>query len=74
MINFEHHNKVLQDALAANKKLLESSQQSLNQMNAKILQNKDKFSTEELKAWEDAKKEADRMKNELKKHGIKYTK
>ena len=74
MINFEQHNKVLQDALTANKKLLESSQRNLNEINAKILQNKDKFTSDQLTAFEDAMKEAEKMKTELKKHGVKHTK
>jgi len=67
MINFKHHNELLNEALKANKKLLKSSESTLNELNSQILQNKDKFSPEELKAFEDAKKEVNRLRNDLKK-------
>ena len=67
MIDFKHHNEILGEALKVNKKLLESSQKSLNEMESKILQNKDKFTPEQLQAFEDAKKEAEKMRNELNK-------
>jgi hypothetical protein len=66
MIDFKHHNQVLKEALDSGKRLLESSQSSLSQLNAQVLQNKDKYSEKELKAFDEALKEADRLRDQLK--------
>jgi multidrug resistance efflux pump len=70
MIDFKLHIDKLKDALAANKELLKSSNANLAQLEATILQKKDKFTPEQLEAFEKAKKEADKLTEELKKHGV----
>lgn len=66
MIDFKHHMDLLNESLKINDKLLKSSESKLNELQSKILQNKDKFSAEQLEAYEKAMKEAEEMRNKLK--------
>lgn len=67
MMNFEHFLRDLHNVTNPAKKLIESSEKQLNEIESTILQNKDKFTTDQLEAFDKAKKDADRLRNDLKK-------
>lgn len=68
MMNFEQSFlSDLKNAINPAKKLIQSSEGQLNEIESTILQNKDKFTTDQLEAFDKAKKDVDRLRNDLKK-------